>query len=71
MKRAIKFEHTPDGFIFSLNGTHIAISAYGDEGLTLIENDNNITTHASGFVAMSYLKEKYLNENSINVRRSP
>ena len=54
----LKFNETPDGYIFSLDNKHLAVGVYEQGGFHLLHNDQ-LQTYSNAMQAFSHLRSIY------------
>lgn len=54
----LKFNETPDGYIFSLDNKHLAVGVYEQGGFHLLHEDQ-LTTYSNAQQAFSHLRTIY------------
>lgn len=53
---------TGDGYEFYFKDSLIAVGSYTKLGFEVCENDDGVSVHPNGMVAMTYIKKKYTPE---------
>ena len=54
----LKFNETPDGYIFSLDNKHLAVGVY-EQGVFHLLHDDKLLTYSNAMQAFSHLRSIY------------
>jgi hypothetical protein len=54
----LKFNETPDGYIFSLDNKHLAVGVY-EQGVFHLLHDDQLVTYSNAMQAFSHLRSIY------------